>query len=179
MFNTSGNAETAGHKKGGSALSGERRVKTAVVGVGNLLMGDEGIGVHIAEKLKSAGLPPDVVVLEGGTHFWGDEEVLNGAEKLVIVDAVLGGGAPATIYRFSIDELEDEADDVRLSCHEMGLIEKLRMTQFAGFSPEQIVIIGVEPARVEWNTGLSKEVEEKVPEIIDAVMAELTCSRTR
>jgi len=154
-------------------------VKTAIVGVGNLLMGDEGIGVHIAERLKSASLPADVAVLDGGTHFWGDEEMLNGAEKLVIVDAVLGGGAPGTIYRFGLDELEDETDGVRLSCHDMGLIEKLRMTQFAGLTPEQIVIIGVEPANVAWNAGLSKEVEAKVPEIVDAVMAEITCSRGR
>jgi hydrogenase maturation protease len=154
-------------------------VKIAVVGVGNAVMGDEGIGVHVVEKLKTVELPPEVVVLDGGTHFWGDEAALDGSEKLIIVDAVLGGGAPATIYRFSIDELEDEADDVKLSCHDMGLIEKLRVSQFAGSSPKEIVIIGVEPAKVEWNTGLSREVEEKVPEIIDAVMAEITCSRSR
>jgi len=142
-------------------------------------MGDEGVGVHVVEKLKSVELPPEVVVLDGGTHFWGDEAALDGAEKLIVVDAVLGGGAPATIYRFNIDELEDEAEDVKLSCHDMGLIEKLRVTRFAGFSPEQIVIIGVEPATVELNAGLSKEIEEKLPEIIDAVMAEITSSRTR
>ena len=154
-------------------------MKTAIVGVGNLLMGDEGIGVHIVERLKSADLPADVVVLEGGTHFWGDEEVLNGAGKLVIVDAVLGGGAPGTIYRFGLDELEDETDGVKLSCHDLGLVEKLRMTELAGLSPDQIVIIGIEPAKVGWNTALSKEIEEKIPEIIDAVMAEITCSRKR
>ena len=150
-------------------------MKTAVVGVGNLLRGDEGIGVHIAAKLKSAGLPPNVVVLEGGTHFWGDEQELDGAEKLIIVDAVLGGAAPGTIYRFRIDELEDEAESVKLSCHDTGLIEKLRLSQFAGFNPEQIVVIGVEPARTEWNTSLSSEIEERIPEIIDAIMAEITC----
>lgn len=154
-------------------MNEKRSVKAAVVGVGNLLMGDEGIGVHIAERLKSAGLPPEVVVLDGGTHFSGLENELNGAEKLIIVDAMLGGAAPGTIYRFSIDELEDEADDVKLSCHDAGLVEKLKLSQFAGFSPEQIVVIGVEPARIEWNTGLSKEIEEKVPEIVDAVMVEI------
>ena len=148
-------------------------VKTAVVGVGNLLLGDEGVGVHVVERLKLAGLPPDVIVLEGGTHFFGYEKELDGAEKLIIVDAVLGGAAPGTIYRFRIDELEDEAEDVKLSCHDAGLIEKLRLSQFAGFSPQQIVVIGVEPARIEWNTGLSSEIEEKIPEIIDAVMAEI------
>jgi hydrogenase maturation protease len=149
-------------------------VKTAVVGVGNLLMGDEGVGVHVAEKLKSAGLPPEVAVLDGGTHFSGLETELNGAKKLIIVDAVLGGAAPGTIYRFRLDELEDEAEDVKLSVHDAGLVEKLRLSQFAGFSPEQVVVIGVEPARIEWNTGLSEEVAEKVPEIIEAVMAEIT-----
>ena len=160
-------------------MSVEKQVRTAIVGVGNLLMGDEGIGVHIVEKLKSAPMPPDVVVVEGGTHFWGDEEILNGAEKLVIVDAVLGGGAPGTIYRFSLDELEDETDGVKLSCHDLGLVEKLRVTELAGLSPDQIVIIGIEPAKVEWSEALSKEIEEKIPEIIDAVMAEITCSTGR
>jgi len=159
-------------------VNDSRKVKIAVVGVGNAVMGDEGIGVHVVDKLKSVELPPEVVVLDGGTHFWGDEAELNGSEKLIIIDAVLGGGAPATIYRFGLDELEDEAEDVKLSCHDIGLIEKLQMTRIAGSSPEQVVVIGVEPAKVELNTGLSREVEEKVPEIIDAVMAEITCSRT-
>jgi len=154
-------------------LSETKAVKTAVVGVGNLLMGDEGVGVHVVERLKSAGLPPDVAVLDGGTHFSGLERELNGAEKLIIVDAVLGGAAPGTIYRFRLDELEDEASDVKLSVHDTGLVEKLRLSQFAGFSPEQVVVIGVEPAKIELNTGLSGDVEEKLPEIIDAVMAEI------
>jgi len=179
MFGTSGNPERAQYTKGTVAVSTEEPVRTAIVGVGNPLMGDEGIGVHIAEKLKATSLPADVVVVDGGTQFWGDEEILNGAEKLVIIDAVLGGGAPGTIYRFSLDELEDETEEVKLSCHDMGLIEKLRMTRFAGFAPAQIVVIGVEPATVAWNAGLSEEIEAKIPEIIDAVMGELTSRETR
>jgi hydrogenase maturation protease len=160
-------------------VSTQSPAKTAIVGVGNPLIGDEGIGVYIAEKLKSAPLPADVVVVDGGTHFWGDEEILNHAQKLIIVDAVVGGGDPGTIYRFGLDELEDETEDIKLSSHDMGLIEKLRMTRLAGSSPEQVVIIGVEPATVAWNAGLSKEIEAKVPEIIDAVMAELTSPETQ
>jgi len=178
MFDTSGNPERAHYTKGTVTLSTEGPIRIAIVGVGNTLMGDEGIGVHIAERLKATSLPPDVVVLEGGTQFWGDEEILNGVEKLVIVDAVLGGGAPGTIYRFALDELEDETEEVKLSCHDMGLIEKLRMTRFAGFAPDRIVVIGVEPATVAWNAGLSEGIEEKIPEIIDAVMAELTSPET-
>jgi len=152
-------------------------MKTVVIGVGNLLMGDEGVGVHVAERLKVVDLPPEVEVLEAGTHFWGDEGGLDCAEKIVIIDAVLGGGTPGTIYRFTIEELEDERDEVKFSCHDIGLVEKLRLTQLTGAKPEQIVVIGVEPARIEWNTGLSKQIEERIPEIIDAVMAEITPAR--
>ena len=163
-----------GRGKGAGVLSRKRAMKTVVVGVGNLLMGDEGVGVHIVERLKHLPLPSDVVVVDGGTQFWGDEEILNGAKKLIVIDAVLGGGTPGTIYRFGLDELEDETEGLRLSCHDMGLIEKLRLMQLAGVQPRQTVIIGVEPAHVEYSTSLSKEVESKVPEIIDVVMTELT-----
>jgi hydrogenase maturation protease len=138
-------------------------------------MGDEGVGVHVVQRLKSAELPTSVIVLEGGTQFWGDETELDGAQKLIIIDAVVGGGAPGTIYRFGIEDLEDEAQDVKLSCHDVGLIEKLRLIQLGGHTPEQIVIIGVEPARVAWNTNLSEDVEARIPEIIESVMAEITC----
>jgi len=129
------------------------------------------LGVPVVRDGLGLGWPADAFVLVAGWLLVASTllSMLGGVFLLLEKERIL----PSDM------ELEDEAEGVKLSCHDMGLIEKLRMTQFAGSCPEQIVIIGVEPAKVEWNTGLSGEIQEKIPEIIDAVMAEITCSRTR
>jgi hydrogenase maturation protease len=140
-----------------------------VVGVGNVLLRDEGIGCHVAHALEKIRLA-DVEVVDGGTS----PDVLQLAEdadKLVIVDAVKGGGTPGQIYRFRPEDVILEQKQV-LSLHDMSLIDSL------GLSPlwhniGETVIIGVEPKELSWGLELSPEVQGRMPQIIDAVLDEL------
>jgi len=149
----------------------ESEGRVVVLGVGNELLKDEGVGVHVARALSREPLASLVEIIEGGTAL----DALPGGrpiKKLVVVDAVCGGGEPGSIYRFTPDEVELEAGQVT-SLHELGLLDGLRMSEVAGIKPEETVIIGVEPKDVGWGMGLSAELEGRLPEVVRIVLEEV------
>ena len=146
-----------------------------VVGIGNVLLRDEGIGCHVAHALESVPLP-DAEVIDGGTC----PDVLQlvaDADKLVIVDAVRGGGVPGQIYRFRPEDIELEEKRV-LSLHDISLIDSLKSTQLQ-HGVGETVIIGVEPRELSWGLELSPELQEKMPQIIDVVLDELNNTKPK
>jgi hydrogenase maturation protease len=148
-----------------------------VLGIGNVLLRDEGVGCHVIHALQ--GIPlPDVEVIDGGTCP-DVLQLLEGADKLVIVDAVKGGGAPGQIYRFHLWDITLEQKPF-LSLHDIGLVDSLMLMQlwhpdFIGI--DEAVIVGVEPKEIDWGLDLSPELREKMPQIIDAILAELNSSK--
>ena len=143
-----------------------------VLGIGNVLLGDEGVGCHVVHALE--GIPlPDVKIIDGGTcpdAF----QLLEDADKLVIVDAVKGGGTPGQIYRFHLEDITLEQKPF-LSLHDMGLVDNLMLMQL-WHNISEAVIIGVEPREINWGLELSPELREKMPQIIDAILSELNTS---
>ena len=140
-----------------------------VLGIGNVLLKDEGIGCHVAHAL--AGIPlPDVKIIDGGTCP-DVVQFLEDADKLVIVDAVKGGGMPGQIYRFHLEDMTLEQKPF-LSLHDVGLVDSLMLMQLWHKTGEAVVI-GVEPRDINWGLELSPELQEKMPQIIDAILAEL------
>ena len=145
--------------------------RVTVVGVGNLLLKDEGIGVHIANALQALRLPPPVEIIDGGTS----PDILTclePADKLVIIDAAATGGAPGTIYRFHPDELNPVAGRI-VSLHEVDLLSNLRMMSLAGHTPKEVVIIGVQTKEIDWGTELSTELQDRIPEIVSVILEEI------
>jgi hydrogenase maturation protease len=143
-----------------------------VLGIGNVLLGDEGVGCHVVHALE--GIPlPDVKIIDGGTcpdAF----QLLEDADKLVIVDAVKGGGTPGQIYRFHLEDITLEQKPF-LSLHDVGLVDNLMLMQLWRNIGEA-VIIGVEPREINWGLELSPELREKMPQIIETILAELSTS---
>lgn len=151
-------------------LKGESAMGKFVVGVGNALLGDEGVGCHVAHALERIPLP-GVQIVDAGTSF----DVLQlqeGADKLIIVDAVKGGGRPGQIYRFELDELSLEQRPL-LSLHDTSLVDSLKLMQ-VWHNIGEAVVIGVEPKDIDWGLELSPELQGKMPRIIDVVLAELS-----
>jgi len=140
-----------------------------VVGIGNILLRDEGIGCHVAHALERVPLP-DVEVIDGGTCP-DVLQVVGDADKLVIVDAVRGGGMPGQIYRFRPEDIAMDQKRV-VSVHDMSLINGLKLMQL-WHNIGDTVIIGVEPRELSWGLELSPELQEKMPQIIDAILGEL------
>ena len=118
-----------------------------------------------------AGIPlPDVKIIDGGTCP-DVVQFLEDADKLVIVDAVKGGGMPGQIYRFHLEDITLEQKPF-LSLHDVGLVDSLMLMQLWHKTGEAVVI-GVEPRDINWGLELSPELQEKMPQIIDAILAEL------
>jgi len=147
-----------------------------VLGIGNVLLRDEGIGCHVVHALESqpVGTVPDVKIIDGGTCP-DMLQLLEDADKLVIVDAVKGGGPPGQIYRFHFEDVTLEKKPF-LSLHDMTLMDSLMSMQV--WHPDKIgidetVIIGVEPKETDWGLELSAELQEKMPEIVNIVLSEL------
>ncbi len=156
----------------GSGVDDSHR-KVTVVGVGNVLLKDEGLGVHVTRALREAVEidKADIEIIDGGTSpdaFL----LLEGVHKLILVDAVKGGGSPGSVYRFHPDDIVSEQKYV-FSTHQVGLLDSLRMLECSGFKPDSIVIIGVEPKEIGWGLELSTELNEKLPQIVKIVMDEL------
>ena len=142
-------------------------MRTAIVGVGNILMRDDGVGVHVAWKLIDTPLPADVDVTDAGTSAEAAFSVA-GADRDIVVDAVRLGGSPGTVYRLTADDAA--ADEEIHTCHDAGLIDALRAVAEA--QPE-IVIFGVEPGEIEWGLGLSEDVAAAVGRVVEVVNDEL------
>jgi hydrogenase maturation protease len=145
--------------------------KILIIGVGNVILRDEGIGVHAVRELEKLPLPPQVEVIDGGTATMELLSVIRDAERIIVIDALKGGEEPGTIYRICPDDLAGETDQT-LSLHQVGLLEVLGMARQLGGSPE-VVIIGVEPKEITWGLELTPEVACKLPAVVAAVRNEL------
>ena len=149
----------------------ESTPRIVVIGVGNLLLKDEGIGIHAVQALQQLELPPDVKLIDGGTS----PDLIaytRAGDKLIIVDAAKAGGEPGTIYRFKPEDLAAERASLA-SAHELGVVENLKLISLTGNEPGEIIIIGIEPREVEFGTELSPELQQKLPEIVKVVLKEM------
>lgn len=147
-----------------------------VLGIGNVLFKDEGIGCHVVRALESMNLP-DVRIIDAGTCS-DVVQLLGEADELVIVDAVKGGGTPGQIYRFQLRDVTLEQKPF-LSLHDVSLVDSLIWLQL--WHPDsiqigEVVVIGVEPKEVDWGLELSPELRDRMPQIVEAVLAELDTS---
>jgi hydrogenase maturation protease len=151
-----------------------REKPVLVLGVGNLLLKDEGVGVHVARKLMEMDLPPQVEVVEGGTSGFDLLEDIEGRQKVIVVDAVQVGQPPGTLYRFTREDIEDRPKQ-RLSLHDIDMTDLLRLSDLLGVEkPAEVVVIGVEVKDMETaSMDLSSEVEAQVPKVIELVMREI------
>lgn len=145
--------------------------KRLILGIGNLLLRDEGVGVHVAKILEEMSLPEGVEVVEGGTLGFDLLGYFEGVEKLVVVDALKGGGEPGSIYKVKPEQLK-ASKDRPLSLHQLGFLEVWEMARLLGFEPE-VVIIGVEPKDLGWGMELSPEVESKLQKVVEVVLEEV------
>jgi hydrogenase maturation protease len=144
--------------------------KTLVVGIGNLIYKDEGIGVHVIEEMKKMELPSHIELLDIGTSTMDLISYLEGVKKLIIIDAMKAEGKPGTIYKCKPDDLLPKGE-ASVSLHDIGVIETLTMARKMGMEIETVVI-GVEPEIMGWGMELTDEVRNSIPTIIEAVLKE-------
>lgn len=148
--------------------------RIVVLGCGNTLMGDDGVGIRVIERLQEMKLPGNVEVIEAGVGGMSILSWIEDADKAVIVDAVqTGNEPPGTVYEFTDKELPP-SDMFMLSLHDLNLVDTINVGRVVQKMPEDIIIIGVEVKRVaEFTKELTPEVEGAIPEVLDLVLKEL------
>jgi hydrogenase maturation protease len=149
-------------------------MKTLVLGLGNELLADEGVGVHAVRRLSPRRLGCDVEVLEVGTRILDAAPAIADAARLIVVDAVRGGHPPGTVYRIPLEDCA--RPEIIASMHGFDLS---RVIGFEGAEPGlDAVVIGVEPAVIDWSTELSDAVEEALPAVVEALESECASRRS-
>lgn len=144
-------------------------MNTLILGLGNLLLCDEGVGVHVARALSQRELPPDVTVIEAGTAFLDVLPDIEKADRILLINAMEGGGAPGSVYRVPFDQCIHP--DMLASLHGFDLSRVLYMSG-SDREPE-VTVLGIEPARIEWGIELSPVLQRALPAIEEAILNEL------
>ena len=141
-----------------------------VLGVGNILLTDEGLGVHVVEDLKANyTFTPQISLIDGGTMGMELLTYMRGMKKVLLIDTVNGGEAPGTIYEFPHRELEQYFTD-HISVHEVGMQDILRIRAIQENPLEDAIVIGVEPESLDVGFEPSAPVQKALPEVKERVL---------
>lgn len=144
-----------------------------VLGLGNVLCGDDGVGVIAVDWLaRRTVLPAHVQVLDGGTLGLALLPLLTDARTVILVDAVLGDGPPGTLVRLEGHEVAPAVAG-RLSPHQVGVADLLDGARWLDRLPRELVLVGLVPRTIELGVGCSPEVGRQIPALVDAVLLEL------
>lgn len=147
--------------------------RTLVIGIGNPLQSDDGLGVQASLMLEKESLPRNVQVEELGTPGWGLLARMDGWPRVYVIDAVRMGMKPGTWQRINQDEMRLVSEAGPVSLHEAGLAESLELASTLGIMPEEFVLYGVEPAVIEPGEDLSPAVLQALPGLVEHIVEDL------
>lgn len=148
-------------------------MRILVLGIGNLLLGDEAVGVRLVEALEQRYLlPPHVEVLDGGTSGMELMDVMARRDHLIVADAVLTGAAPGSVVVLHDDEIPALFTQ-KVSPHQLGLADVLMALRLTGEFPARLTLIGVVPQSLEPGIGLSEVVSEAIEPALQHIVAAL------
>ena len=146
---------------------------TLILGVGNLLLSDEGAGLRVLERLTATyDLPEEVQTLDGGTLGLDLLYYLEGVENLLIIDAMEMGEEPGTLLRLEGDEVPAFLS-IKVSPHQIGIPDMLFAAKLKDLFPRRVVLWGVQPGRMEVGLELSEPVAAQVDVLVEKVVEEL------
>lgn len=146
-----------------------------IIGIGNALHGDDGLGVHAIRYLEGR-LPEGVDLVEGGVYSLDLLPYLDGVSHAIFIDAMDVGDEPGSIYRFSPQDVMEQPK-TPLSVHDIGLYDLIAAAQLLDQCPERITIIAVQVKSIAMGMDLSPEVREALPHIHRLVMEEINARR--
>lgn len=143
-------------------------MQTIILGIGNELLGDEGVGVHAARLLQLENLPGNTRVLEIGTSILDALQDLETAGRVIIVDAMKAGSSPGTVYKVPLESCQGPT--CIASMHGFDIFRVMALAGFSRTPP--VTVFGVEPALIDWSMELSPAVSQAMPFLLEAVRQE-------
>ena len=150
--------------------------RTVVIGVGNLLLRDEGVGIHAVRELQKRTLPPGVEVIDGGVAGVRLLDLFSGVHKLLLIDAAEMGLEPGAVARFTPEDVRFQSGDLKLSTHDVALPEVLAIARAVNQCPSEVIILGIQPKEISWGMELTPEVRGAVPKVVELVLEEISDS---
>ncbi|NLP42396.1 MAG: HyaD/HybD family hydrogenase maturation endopeptidase [Veillonellaceae bacterium] len=148
-------------------------IKITVLGIGNILLQDEGLGVRTVERLmNNYRFPDDVQVLDGGTLGMGLIPFLDGTDKLLIVDAIAGKLPPGSIYELRDGEVKTYFKQ-KVSLHDLGIQDVLATMEVLEKPIKEIVVVGMQPGTMNVGLELSSEIEQGLVKLESLVLKQL------
>jgi len=154
-------------------MIGDPAVKALVLGIGNLLIGDEGVGCMAAEEIsRRYTLPPSVECVDGGTAGFELLSMIDCKEHVILIDALRNDRAPGTVVMVEGEHVP-RAFMARTTPHQLGICDVLAAAQLCDTMPRHLTLYGIEPKQLEVGIGLSPEVEAGMEKTITAVVEQL------
>jgi hydrogenase maturation protease len=146
-----------------------------VVGLGNPLMADEGIGVEVLSRLsRMAGQFPSVDFVDAGTAGLSLLHKLSGRRRAILIDCCVMGSSPGSITMFSPDDVRSIKKLSQFSLHEVDILQVIELARRLGDCPEEIIICGIEPAAIEPKQSLSAVLTERLDSYVEMVTGQLS-----
>ncbi|MBU1425589.1 MAG: HyaD/HybD family hydrogenase maturation endopeptidase [Gammaproteobacteria bacterium] len=142
-------------------------MKILVLGIGNTLLADEGVGIVAMQALESQfGAREDMEFVDGGTLSFTLAVPISECDALLVIDAAELGATPGTVRCFEGEEMDRFLGENRKSSvHEVGLLDLMSISLLTGHWPKQRALVGVQPAVVDWGEALTPAVAAALPEI--------------
>lgn len=140
-------------------------MKALVLGIGNILLGDEGAGVHAVRALQASQPPhPGVEFMDGGTLSFSLAAAIEESDHLIVIDAAETGDRAGTVRLFANEEMDRFLGSNRKhSVHEVGLLDLMALAHLAGRLPKQRALIGIQPQQLDWSETTSVAVALAIP----------------
>lgn len=145
---------------------------TVIIGIGNILLQDDGVGVHVITQLeKEESLPSTIELVDGGTSTLETLGYFLDYRKVIVVDCLRAGLEPGTIYRIKPEDIKNYKKE-NLSIHDVQILDVVKMANMLGQYPE-VVIFGIEPKTIAVNLEMTDLMYAKIPEVIANIKKEL------
>jgi hydrogenase maturation protease len=160
-------AESVLKERGGYGLK-----KIMVVGIGNLIMQDDGAGVHVVNCLSEMDIPAEVELIDGGTYSYDLVDFFCQGDTIIVIDAMQAGGEPGTIYRAPLEQLGLQFDSALISVHDLGFVQAAQHVNMLGHYP-QILVYGIEPKTLGLGLELSPEIAAQVPKVAELIKKDI------
>jgi hydrogenase maturation protease len=136
---------------------------TLILGIGNTLFRDEGVGVEVIRRLELADDLADVVLIDGGTLSFTLAPAIADSPRLIVVDAAILNAPPGSVRVFEGEAMDQQLSGKGKSVHEVSLMDLMDMARLSGTLPQRRALVGIEPDEVDWGDTLSPAVDAAVP----------------
>jgi len=147
---------------------------TVIIGIGNILLKDDGVGVHVVKQLENENLSSTMELVDGGTSTLDTLGYFMDYAKVIVVDCLKAGYEPGTIYKIQPEDIKSYKTE-NLSIHDVQVLDVVKMANMLGKFPK-VIILGIEPEKICFDLEMTETMNKKIPDIIRQIKKELNIS---